>query len=118
MINELISDYNVLNDSSFYEKYKKLIGLDQIWFLLQEYTKENNLLGTLIVFAMTEKEYIFQLDYKEDVAEYYSSIKNYWDKLKVKLVQFLLDNDQNYYALVPKNINISNIYEITIIDVK
>lgn len=67
---------------------------------------------------MTEKEYIFQLDYKEDVAEYYLSIKNYWDKLEVKLVQFLLDNDQNYYALVPKNINISNIYEITIIDVK
>ncbi|UZP04989.1 DUF1911 domain-containing protein [Clostridium botulinum] len=121
LINELISDYNVLDDRSFYEKYKKLIGLDQIWFLLQEYAKENkekNLLGTLIVFAMTEKEYIFQLDYKEDVAEYYSSIKNYWDKLEVKLVQFLLDNDQNYYALVPKNINISNIYEITIIDVK
>ncbi|HBJ1646465.1 DUF1911 domain-containing protein [Clostridium botulinum] len=121
LINELISDYNVLDDSGFYEKYKKLIGLDQIWFLLQEYAKENkekNLLGTLIVFAMTEKEYIFQLDYKEDVAEYYLSIKNYWDKLEVKLVQFLLDNDQNYYALVPKNINISNIYEITIIDVK
>ncbi|WP_205448494.1 PoNe immunity protein domain-containing protein [Clostridium botulinum] len=121
LINELISDYNVLDDSSFYEKYKKLIGLDQIWFLLQEYAKENkekNLLGTLIVFAMTEKEYIFQLDYKEDVTEYYSSIKNYWDKLEVKLVQFLLDNDKNYYALVPKNINISNIYEITIIDVK
>ncbi|WP_252238398.1 PoNe immunity protein domain-containing protein [Clostridium sp. VAP51] len=121
LINELISDYNVLDDRSFYEKYKKLIGLDQIWFLLQEYAKKNkekNLLGTLIVFAMTEKEYIFQLDYKEDVAEYYSSIKNYWDKLEVKLVQFLLDNDQNYYALVPKNINISNIYEITIIDVK
>jgi len=120
-INELISDYNVLDNSSFYEKYKKLIGLDQIWFLLQEYEEENkekNLLGSLIVFAMEEEGYILQLDYKEDLEEYHSSIKNYWDNSEVKLIQFVLDNDQNYYALVPIDTNIEKMYEVTVVDVK
>lgn len=120
-INELISDYNVLDNSSFYEKYKNLIGLDQIWFLLQEYEEENkgkNLLGSLIVFAMEEEGYILQLDYKEDLQEYYSSVKNYWDNSEVKLIQFVLNNDQNYYALVPIDTNIEKMYEVTIVDVK
>ncbi len=120
-INELISDYNVLDNSSFYEKYKKLIGLDQIWFLVQEYEEENkgkNLLGSLIVFAMEEEGYILQLDYKEDLEEYYSSIKNYWNNSEVKLIQFVLNNDQNYYALVPIDTNIEKMYEVTIVDVK
>lgn len=120
-INELIQDYEVMDDSSFYEKYKKPIGLDQIWFLLQEYKEENkqkNLLGSLIVFAMTEKEYILQLDYKEDVEEYYSSMKNNWNDTSTKLVQFILDNDQNYYALVPEDEKVGDMYEVVVKDVK
>lgn len=119
-VNELIHDYEVMDDSSFYEKYKKLIGLDQIWFLLQEYKKENeqkNLLGSLIVFAMTEKGYILQLDYKEDVEDYYSGMKNYWNDSKTKLIQFILNNDQNYYALVPMDANVEEMYEVIVKDV-
>lgn len=120
-VNELIHNYEMMDDSSFYEKYKELIGIDQIWFLLQEYEKENenkNLLGSLIVFAMTEKEYILQLDYKEDVAECYSSIKNYWNNPRTRLVQFILNNDQNYYAMVPIDTNIEKMYEVTVKEVK
>lgn len=74
-VNELIHDYEGMDDSSFYEKYKKSIELDQIRFILQEYKKENeqkNLLGSLIVFAMVEKGYILQLDYKEDLEDFFS----------------------------------------------
>lgn len=120
-VNELIGDYKILDDSSFYEKYNKPIGLDQIWFSIQDYRKENerkNLLGTLIVFAMTETGYILQLDYKEDVQEYYSSIKNCWDDTKTKLIQFILNNDQDYYALVPVDTNVENMYEVIIKDIK
>ncbi|KOP69336.1 hypothetical protein AMS59_23430 [Lysinibacillus sp. FJAT-14745] len=120
-VNELIHDYENMDDSSFYEKYKKLIGLDQIWFLLQEYEKENeqkNLLGSLIVFAMTEKGYILQLDYKEDVEEYYSGMKNYWNDTRTKLIQFILNNDQNYYALVPMEVNVGEMYEVIVKDIK
>ncbi|MGE7943719.1 PoNi-like cognate immunity protein [Lysinibacillus xylanilyticus] len=119
-VNELIHDYDVLDDSSFYEKYKKLIGLDQIWFLLQEYEKENeqkNLLGSLIVFAMTEKGYILQLDYKDDLEDYYPGMKNYWNDSKTKLIQFILNNDQNYYALVPMDANVEEMYEVIVKDV-
>ncbi|KMQ11468.1 PoNi-like cognate immunity protein [Bacillus mycoides] len=118
-VNELIHHYKVLDDNEFYEKYKKLIGIDQIWFLLQEYKKENeqkNLLGSLIVFALTEKDYILQLDYKEDLEDYIDNIKNFWSKSETKLVQFILDNDQNYYAWVPKEVNIKNMYEVNIED--
>ncbi|MGE7022129.1 PoNi-like cognate immunity protein [Solibacillus cecembensis] len=119
-VNELIHDYNELDNRSFYEKYKKTMGLGQIWFLLEEYEEENegkNLLGSLIVFAMVEKGCILQLDYKEDLEDYDSYLKNYWDT-ETKLVQFILDNDQNYYALVPNELDISAIYEVTLQDIK
>ncbi len=118
-INELIQDYNELDNRSFYEKYKKTIGLGQIWFLLEEYEEENegkNLLGSLIVFAMVEKGCILQLDYKDDLEDYDSYLKNYWD-IETKLVQFILDNDQNYYALIPMDVDISNMYEVPLQDV-
>ncbi|WP_242274559.1 PoNi-like cognate immunity protein [Bacillus cereus group sp. BfR-BA-01310] len=119
-VNELIHDYKIMSDSSFYEKYKKTIGIGQVWFLPQEYEKENeqkNLLGSLIVFALTEKDYILQLDYKEDLEDYIDNIKNFWSESETKLVQFILDNDQNYYAWVPKEVDIQNMYEVKIEDV-
>ncbi|MCQ6373256.1 PoNi-like cognate immunity protein, partial [Bacillus cereus] len=73
LVNELIHDYENMDDSSFYEKYKKTIGIGQVWFLPQEYEEENeqkNLLGSLIVFALTVRDYILQLDYKEDLEDY------------------------------------------------
>lgn len=119
--NELIHDYENLPNSRFYEKYKKIIGLDQIWFLFDEYQKANkgrHLLGSMIVFAMTENGYILQLDYKEELEDYYSNIKNYWNNSETKLIQFVLDSDQNYYALVPKDTNVEKMYEVAIEDVK
>ncbi|PFC10556.1 hypothetical protein CN287_30560, partial [Bacillus cereus] len=104
-------------DSSFYEKYKKTIGIGQVWFLPQEYEEENeqkNLLGSLIVFALTVRDYILQLDYKEDLEDYIDNLKNFWNGSETKLIQFMLENDQNYYAWVPKEVNIPNMYEVKI----
>ncbi|KAB2478128.1 PoNi-like cognate immunity protein [Bacillus cereus] len=117
LVNELIHDYENMNDSSFYEKYKKTIGIGQVWFLPQEYEEENeqkNLLGSLIVFALTVRDYILQLDYKEDLEDYIDNLKNFWNVSETKLVQFILENDQNYYAWVPKEANIPNMYEVKI----
>ncbi|MEC2609622.1 PoNi-like cognate immunity protein, partial [Bacillus cereus] len=109
LVNELIHDYENMDDSSFYEKYKKTIGIGQVWFLPQEYEEENeqkNLLGSLIVFALTVRDYILQLDYKEDLEDYIDNLKNFWNVSETKLIQFILENDQNYYAWVPKEANI------------
>ncbi|PEO71699.1 hypothetical protein CN572_17065 [Bacillus wiedmannii] len=117
LVNELIHDYKNMDDSSFYEKYKKTIGIGQVWFLPQEYEEENeqkNLLGSLIVFALTVRDYILQLDYKEDLEDYIDNLKNFWNVSETKLVQFILENDQNYYAWVPKEVNIPNMYEVKI----
>ncbi|MGV6977043.1 PoNi-like cognate immunity protein [Bacillus toyonensis] len=117
LVNELIHDYENMEDSSFYEKYKKTIGIGQVWFLPQEYEEENeqkNLLGSLIVFALTVRDYILQLDYKEDLEDYIDNLKNFWNGSETKLVQFILENDQNYYAWVPKEANIPNMYEVKI----
>lgn len=120
-VNEMIYDYKVMDDRDFYAKYKELMGIDRIWFLLQEYeaeNKEKNLLGSLIVFALTDKGYILQLDYKNDIEEYYSGLQNYWKGLKTKLVQFVLDNDQQYFAMVPIDTKMDKMYEVTILDVE
>ncbi|PGB86755.1 hypothetical protein COM05_05670 [Bacillus toyonensis] len=117
LVNELIHDYENMEDSSFYEKYKKTIGIGQVWFLPQEYEEENeqkNLLGSLIVFALTVRDYILQLDYKEDLEDYIDNLKNFWNGSETKLVQFILENDQNYFAWVPKEANIPNMYEVKI----
>ncbi|WP_074594631.1 PoNi-like cognate immunity protein [Bacillus cereus] len=117
LVNELIHDYDNMDDSSFYEKYKKTIGIGQVWFLPQEYEEENeqkNLLGSLIVFALTVRDYILQLDYKEDLEDYIDNLKNFWNVSETNLVQFMLENDQNYYAWVPKEANIPNMYEVKI----
>ncbi|PDY83152.1 PoNi-like cognate immunity protein [Bacillus toyonensis] len=117
LVNELIHDYENMEDSSFYEKYKKTIGIGQVWFLPQEYEEENeqkNLLGSLIVFALTVRDYILQLDYKEDLEDYIDNLKNFWNVSETKLVQFMLENDQNYYAWVPKEASIPNMYEVKI----
>ncbi|AOM06091.1 PoNi-like cognate immunity protein [Bacillus cereus] len=117
LVNELIHDYENMDDSSFYEKYKKTIGIGQVWFLPQEYEEENeqkNLLGRLIVFALTVRDYILQLDYKEDLEDYIDNLKNFWNGSETKLVQFMLENDQNYYAWVPKEASIPNMYEVKI----
>ena len=117
LVNELIHDYENMEDSSFYEKYKKTIGIGQVWFLPQEYEEENeqkNLLGSLIVFALTVRDYILQLDYKDDLEAYIDNLKNFWNVSETKLVQFILENDQNYYAWVPKEASIPNMYEVKI----
>ncbi|KAA0765784.1 PoNi-like cognate immunity protein [Bacillus sp. SH5-2] len=117
LVNELVHDYENMDDSSFYEKYKKTIGIGQVWFLPQEYKEENeqkNLLGSLIVFALTIRDYILQLDYKEDLEDYIDNLKNFWNVSETKLVQFMLENDQNYYAWVPKEASIPNMYEVKI----
>lgn len=66
---------------------------------------------------MTETGYILQLDYKDDLEDYDTSIKNYWNDSKTKLVQFILNNDQNYYARVPMEENVEKMYEVNIQDV-
>ncbi|MDY7960613.1 PoNi-like cognate immunity protein [Bacillus thuringiensis] len=117
LVNELIHDYENMDDSSFYEKYKKTIGIGQVWFLPQEYEEENeqkNLLGSLIVFALTVRDYILQLDYKDDLEDHIDNLKNFWNVSETKLVQFILENDQNYYAWVPKEASIPNMYEVKI----
>lgn len=120
LVNELIHDYKNMDDSSFYEKYKKIIGIGQVWFLPQEYEEENeqkDLLGSLIVFALTVRDYILQLDYKEDLEDYIDNLKNFWNGSETKLIQFILENDQDYYAWVPRESNIPNMYEVKIVSV-
>ena len=118
-INELIHDYQVMDDETFYDKYKQPLTLNQIWFFIEDYKEENkerNMLGTLIVFALVLKEYIYQLDYKEDLEDYEAFIKNEWNNESVKLIQFILDNDQQYYAYVPADMSVEHMYEVDILE--
>src|SRR5699024_4293017 len=119
-INALIGDYQTLDDDAFYDTYQKSMELEQIWFFKDEYKKENkdnNLLGHLIVFALTQRDYILQLDFKEDLEDFYIFIKSAWPDTETKLVQFVLDNDQQYFTFVPTSANITNIYEVPVKDV-
>lgn len=51
---------------------------------------------------------MLQLDYKENLEDYEEELTNYW-KEEMKLVQFIMNNDQSYYAHVPVSLEISDI---------
>lgn len=115
LVDAMISDYRTLDDDQFYEKYKEPMEIHQIWFYKDEFKEANkakDMLGTLIVYALTQNDYILQLDYKEDFEDYALQMKNYWPREDTKFIQFHLEDDQAYYALVPKNSYVENVYEV------
>ncbi|WP_051537999.1 PoNe immunity protein domain-containing protein [Butyrivibrio proteoclasticus] len=113
-VNDFVGDYRKLSDEAFLEKYE----LDQIWSELDEYAKEKKsgeMLGKLLVFELTEKGYILQLDWKEDFEDYRDHMKNYWSKDgETKVITFELDNDQQYFARIPVDNNIQDLFEISV----
>lgn len=116
-INELISDYSTISDNEFWTKY----NLREVWFRCEEFSedkKKESMLGMLIVFELVELGYVLQIDWKEDFDDYKNELRNYWNKdIEMKTVSFILDNDQQYYALVPTSCSIKSIYEISIKDI-
>ena len=111
-VNKLIYDYQNLTDEELWEKYK----LQDIWFTCDEYIEEkgdSQILGMLIVFLLTDLGYILQIDYKEDFDDYKDQLKNCWESdKKTKIIQFELNNDQQYYALIPEENKITDLYEV------
>lgn len=113
-VNELIDDYQNLTDKELWKKYK----LQDIWFTCDEYIEEkgdSQILGMLIVFLLTDLGYILQIDYKEDFEDYKDQLKNCWESdKKTKIIQFELNNDQQYYALIPEENKVTDLYEVAV----
>ncbi|WP_191014152.1 hypothetical protein [Treponema zioleckii] len=111
-VNQLIVDFKTLGDKAIFEKY----NLVQIWGdfeSYEEYDKEN-VLGFLILNILVREQYVMQLDWKENIRDFKQYMKSYWGKTKTKLVSFKVDNDQQYFAFVPKDCDVKNLYEIEI----
>ncbi|WP_026652917.1 PoNe immunity protein domain-containing protein [Butyrivibrio proteoclasticus] len=115
-VNEIASDYTKLSDKDFWTKYE----LDQVWFELEDYIvekKQNDILGMLIVFELVDKGYILQLDWKEDFGDFREHMKNYWkEDGDMKVITFDLDNDQQYYALIPNENKVCDLFGIEVKD--
>lgn len=113
-VNGVVKDYNQLSDKGFFDKYE----LDQIWFDLDEYIKDNkgkDILGMILVFELAIKGYILQLDWKEDFEDFRDHMKNYWSKEgETKIVTFELDNDQQYFAKIPVENSVHDLFEVSV----
>ncbi|EIT84446.1 hypothetical protein A374_15012 [Fictibacillus macauensis ZFHKF-1] len=117
-INDLIVDYKQLDARTFFEKYNEALVLDEIWDSFEAYEEHHaskNRLGMLLVFALEAKEWILQLDYKEDIEDHVDFMKNAWKGQSIKLIEFeLVDNDQAYFALVPETAPVTNWFEVQV----
>ncbi|EIT84447.1 hypothetical protein A374_15017 [Fictibacillus macauensis ZFHKF-1] len=117
-INELIVDYKQLDARAFFEKYNEALVLDEIWDSFEAYEEHHaskDRLGMLLVFALEAKEWILQLDYKEDIEDHVDFMKNAWKGQSTKLLEFeLVDNDQAYFALVPVTAPVTNWFEVKV----
>lgn len=111
IINNVIDDYNSLDDRAMWEKYQ----LQNIWFTLEEYVndKKDGLLGFIIIHVLISRNYIIQIDGKEDIEDYVENMPNLWNTDDIKVVSFDLKNDQIYLAKVPSNIGSINVYEVS-----
>lgn len=114
-VTQLIVDYETMEDLDFWNKYE----LNQIWFDINRYLqdKKKGLLGRMIVFVLVDEGYICQLDWKEDLEDYEEHIRNYWKDEDIKLIEFDLGNDQQYYAKIPRENQICDIYEVKVTEV-
>ena len=115
---EYIKDYRELKEEEFYKKYEEHIK--GIWFTVEEYKKWNKggkKEGFLIVNYLVDKEVILQLDYKEEIEDYIETIESIWESKEIKLVNYDLENDQNYYMYVLKKAPLE-LYEVKMKEVK
>ena len=91
--------------------------MDSIWFTVEAFTKEKQqapLLGMMIIDQLIKKNYVLQLDYKEDIREYVDDMADFWGDKELKLISFDLGNDQYYYARIPKTSTLRSLYEASI----
>ena len=115
-VKQLIEDYSSLSDEKLWNKY----DLEECWFSVEEYQdakKEDDLLGFLIINLLVEKGFILQVDYKDDPEEYMDEMRPY-GKYEEKIVRFDVDNDQIYFANVPKDAACKDVFGIGIVDDK
>ena len=115
-VNQIIVDYETMEDLDFWNKYE----LDQIWYNINDYikNKKKGNLGELIVFILIDEDYICQLDWKEDLEDHEEHIRNYWKDEDTKMIEFHLDDDQQYFAKIPRKNQICDVYEIKVSEVR
>ena len=115
-VKQLIEDYTSLSDEEMYEKY----NLEDCWFTIEDYKEEKedrDLISLLIVNFLVDKNFILQLDYKENLEEYIDEIKPFWSG-DLKIVNLDLDNDQFYLAKVPKDMAVKDLFGASITEDK
>lgn len=117
-VNDFVKDYKNLSDEAFCKKYE----FDQVWFDVNDYIQYKSgkeILGMLLVFYLALEGYILQLDWKEDFEDFRDHMKNYWSKDgETKVITFELDNDQMYYATIPVQNSVHNLFEISVKEYK
>ena len=115
-VSQIIVDYETMEDLDFWNKYE----LDQIWFDINRFIedKKKGNLGELIVFILIDEDYICQLDWKEDLEDHEEHIRNYWKDEDTKMIEFHLDDDQQYFAKIPMKNQICDVYEIKVSEVR
>lgn len=116
LVNQIIIDYEELEDKEIWKKY----GLKRIWFTVEAFTKEKQqapLLGTIIINQLVDRQYVLQLDWKDDIKDYVDNIADFWEGKELKLINFDLRNDQYYYARIPKTSTLRFVYEASITEV-
>lgn len=116
LVNQIIIDYEELGDKEIWTKY----GLKDIWFTVEAFTKEKQqapLLGTIIINQLVDRQYVLQLDWKDDIKDFVDNIADFWEGKELKLINFDLRNDQYYYARIPKTSTLRFVYEASITEV-
>lgn len=121
LMNDVIKLYNEIDSKEFWEKY----NLNEVWYSLEDFEEDKDTsLGEIIVNILVDHEYILQLDYKEvdaedaDFGDIISWIPELWDCDNYKVIRFELDNDQYYFAKIPAENEICDLYEVKVSEVK
>ncbi len=112
--NQFLIDYQELNEKELWNKY----DLKSVWHNSDDYiiaSKQYGNFGKVLIYVLELFDYILQTDKKETLIHF--KPKNYWGEEPVKLIQFDIENHQNYYTYIPQSTDLKSILDIKIYEI-
>ena len=140
ILTRLHTDWRNLSPIDFYKRYQNKLSIDQVWSTYEEFSNDNNQLGKIALFYLSENGALLQVDAGENVdtllyeyvcrtliEQYHEDISTFRDyhidRIKeelrrkgYKLISFNLQTDNLYIALAPASLSFDEFMNIPVKD--
>lgn len=102
-VEQIIADYELLDDEKFYQKYQEILLIKEVWRNVEEYIKvkkSEKILGKLIVFGLVNKGAVLEMDYKDSPEDFLlgfvnEKLQNEYEQEPIEDIDYESEDDSN-----------------------